>query len=90
MKNNTILLNLGKWIIAVVFSAGAVYAVVHYRLNTVEGDVKHIKEVKVPEINQNKLELVGVKKDIGFLGEKVDRNYTVQQQILTEIKELHK
>ena len=38
---------------------------------------------------ENRMELVGVKKDIGYLSEKIDRNYTVQQQILDEIKELH-
>ena len=72
------------------FSAGSVYAVVNYRLNVVEGDVKHIKEENIPEINENKLELVGVKKDIGYLSEKVDRNYYIQQQILTEVKELQR
>ena len=88
MKNNGILLKIGTYVIGIVFTAGCVYAAVHYRLNTVEGDVKYIKENDVPSINENKLELVGVKKDIGYLTEKVDRNYTVQQQILTEIKGL--
>ena len=35
-------------------------------------------------------ELVGIKKDIGFLGEKIDRNSVIQQQILTEIKEINR
>lgn len=81
MKNNSILVKIGTYVIGIVFTAGCVYGVVHYRLKAVEG--------KVPDIDKNTLELVGVKKDIGYLTEKVDRNYTVQQQILKEIKELH-
>lgn len=34
--NNGILVKLGTWAIVIIFSAGAVYAVVHYRLDAVE------------------------------------------------------
>ena len=37
-------------------------------------------------MSQTGKELVGIKKDIGFLGEKVDRNFDVQQEILREIR----
>ncbi len=78
--NNGLFFRMATYFAAILFTAGCVYGVVHYRLNAVEE--------QVPDIAKNKLELVGVKKDIGYLSEKVDRNYTVQQQILTEIKEL--
>lgn len=84
MKNNGILLKIGIYVIGIVFAAGSIYAVVHYRLGAVEEDVEACDKTAT----ENKIELVGVKKDIGYLTEKVDRNYTVQQQILTEIKEL--
>ena len=90
---NGTLLNLGKWAIAIIFSAGAIYAVVHFRLNAVEGNITEVKEdVKLCDdmATENKIELIGIKKDIEYLGEKVDRNFTVQHQILTEIKELRK
>ena len=80
--NNGTLFRMATYFAAILFTAGCVYGVVHHRLNAVEG--------KVPNIDKNTLELVGVKKDIGYLTEKVDRNYTVQQQILTEIKEIRK
>ena len=89
--SNGTLLNLGKWAIAILFSAGAVYGVVHFRLTAVEANVKEVKgNVKLCDdmTTENRIELIGIKKDIEHLGEKVDRNYTVQQQILTEIKEL--
>ena len=41
-------------------------------------------------MSQTGAELVGIKKDIGFLGEKIDRNSVIQQQILTEIKEINR
>ena len=37
-------------------------------------------------MSQTGAELVGIKKDIGYLGEKVDRNFDVQQEILREIR----
>lgn len=99
--SNGVISKVAVYVAGILFTAGCVYGVVHYRLNTVEGDVKYIKENNVPNINQNKMELVGVKKDIEHLGEKVDRNFKDQQEfqveqrimqkeIIKEIKELHK
>ena len=53
MKNNGILLKIGTYVIGIVFTAGCVYAAVHYRLNTVEGDVRHIEDVEVPAIESD-------------------------------------
>jgi len=84
--NNGLIFRISIYVIAVVFAAGSVYAVVHYRLGDVEFDVKAFGDMA----DENKLELVGVKKDIGYLSEKIDRSYDVQKQILTEIKGLQK
>lgn len=78
--SNGTLFRMATYFAAILFTAGCVYCGVHYRLSAVEG--------KVPDIAENKLELVGVKKDIGFLSEKVDRSYVIQQEILKEVKEL--
>lgn len=84
MKNNTMIFKIGLWVVGVAFIAGGFYLLVSYRLEAVEVDVDACEETTT----ENKLELVGVKKDIGYLSEKVDRNYAIQQQILTEIKEM--
>ncbi len=111
ITNGTIL-NLVKWAAVIIFSAGSVYTVVHYRLNTVEGDVKSIKETDLPNIKgdldyqddrlyETEKEVYGLKKDIGSLADKVDRNFKDQQDfqieqrqgqkdILESIKELHR
>ncbi len=47
--SNGTLLNLGKWAIAILFSAGAVYGVVHFRLTAVEANITEVK----PEVKQN-------------------------------------
>lgn len=71
------------------------------RLNTIEGSVNRIKETDLPNIvgdieyhddrlYEQEKEVFGLKKEVGYLGEKVDRNYEVQEQILSEIKELRK
>ena len=71
------------------------------RIDTVEGEVKRIKETDLPNIEgdldyhddrlyEQEKEVFGLKKEIGYLGEKVDRNYEVQEKILSEIKELSK
>ena len=63
--------------------------------------VKKIEDVTLPNLEgdmdyhddrlyEQEKEVFGLKKEVGYLGEKVDRNYKVQEQILTEIKELHK
>ncbi len=47
--SNGTLLNLGKWAVAILFSAGAVYGVVHFRLTAVEANITEVK----PEVKQN-------------------------------------
>lgn len=104
-KLNGILLKIGIALISIVlcavFVAGGFYVLIGYRLDTVEGKVKSIKETDLPNIEgdidyhddrlyEQEKEVFGVKKDIGSLTEKVDRNYEVQEQILKEIKELNK
>ncbi len=111
ITNGTIL-NLVKWAAVIIFSAGSVYTVVHYRLNTVEGDVKRIKDTDLLNIEgdldyhddrlyETEKEIYGIKKDIGSLASKVDRNFKDQQDfqieqrqgqkdILESIKELHR
>ncbi len=41
-------------------------------------------------MGETKAELVGIKKDVEYLGKKVDRSLDVQQEILTEIREINK
>lgn len=99
--NNGLVVKIGLWIIGLAFAAGGFYLLVNFRLDTVEGDVKGIKETALPNIEgdidyhddrlyEQEKEVFGVKKEIGYLNEKVDRNYKVQEQILEEIKELHR
>jgi hypothetical protein len=100
ISNGTIL-NLVKWAAVIIFSAGSVYAVVHYRLNTVEGDVKRIKETALPDIGgdieyhddrlyEQEKEVFGLKKEFGHLADKVDRNFKDQQDFQVEQKLVQK
>ncbi len=100
ITNGTIL-NLVKWAAVIIFSAGSVYAVVHFRLDAVEGDVKRIKDTDLPNIEgdveyhddrlyETEREVYGLKKDIGSLSEKVDRNYLDQQGFQTEQRAVQK
>lgn len=99
--NNAILVKIGIWLAVIVFAAGGFYLLVNFRLDAVESDVKRIKTNDLPGIEddidyhddrlyEQEKEVFGVKKELGYLTEKVDRNYKVQEQILTEIKELRK
>ena len=112
MKNNGILLKIGTYVIGIVFTAGCVYAAVHYRLNTVEGNIVEIKTVELPAIEsdiesceawmgETGKELVGIKKDVGYLRKEFDdsrleqkafraEQRIMQKEILTEIKEIRK
>jgi len=98
--------------IAAVFSAGGFYMLTSYRLNTVEANVKNIKETDLLNIEadyafhddrlyEQEKEVFGLKKEFGYLADKVDRNYkdqqvfqiaqkSVQKQILEEIQGLRK
>lgn len=104
-KINGILLKIILALIVVaivaIFSAGGFYMLTGFRLNAVESNVKHIKETELPNIQgdldyhddrlyEQEKEVFGLKKEVGYLGEKVDRNYEIQEQILSEIKELRK
>lgn len=103
-KNNAlilkIILSLVVVIIVAIFAAGGFYVLTGWRLDTVEATVKRIKETDLLNIEgdldyhddrlyEQEKEVFGVKKEIGYLNEKVDRNYKVQEQILKEIKTLH-
>lgn len=100
-KNNALIVKIGIWIVGIAFAAGGFYLLVNFRLDTVEGDVKRIKNTDLPGIEddiayhddrlyEQEKEVFGLKKEVGYLGEKVDKSLEVQQQILTEIKELRK
>ena len=111
-KNNALIFRIGIWLGAIVFAAGGFYILVNFRLDAVEGDVNRIKETDLPNIEgdldyqddrlyETEKEIYGIKKDIGSLASKVDRNYKDQQKfqieqrqgqkdILEGIKELHK
>jgi len=89
-RNNSRFFKVGIWVIGVIFAAGSIYAAFHYRLGAVESDVNYIKTEEIPKLDETRMEVVGIKKDIEHLGEKVDRNFTVQQQILVEIKDLRR
>lgn len=99
-KNNALVIRIGIWLAVIIFAAGGFYLLVNFRLDTVEGEVKSIKETDLPNIEgdldyqddrlyETEKEVFGLKKDIGSLTEKVDKSYDVQKQILTEIKALH-
>lgn len=87
------------------------YTKLEGQVGTVEEKVKSIKETDLPNIEgdldyqddrlyETEKEIYGVKKDIGALSDKVDRNFKDQQdfqieqraaqkELLTEIKALH-
>lgn len=100
-KNNALVIKISIWIIGLAFAAGGFYLLVNYRLDAVEGDIKRIKETDLPNMEgdldyhddrlyEQEKEVFGIQKELGYLNEKVDRNYKVQEQILTEIKALPK
>lgn len=114
-KINGILLKITITLIGIiliaVFSAGGFYVLTSWRLDTVEGKVKSIETNDLPNIEddidyhddrlyEQEKEVLGIKRDIGHLTEKVDRNFkdqqefqveqrTMQKEIIKEIKELH-
>lgn len=55
-------------------------------LPNIEGDIDYHDD----RLYEQEKEVFGLKKEVGYLGKKVDRNYEVQEQILSEIKELRK
>ena len=103
-KNGTLIkiaIALISIILVAVFTAGGFWVLTDWRLDTVEGKVKSIKDIDLLNIEgdldyhddrlyEQEKEVFGLKKEVGYLGEKVDRSLEVQEQILTEIKELHK
>ncbi len=88
-KNNEKFRWLAKTAIAlvvIVVATAVAWGVLKERVNNNRDRIVVVEE----KAEENKTATIGLTKDIGYLTEKVDRNYTVQQQILTEIKELHK
>ena len=85
-KNGTIIWTISMVLGILLALVGIIWGFARQsgNLDRAVSDVKAFSETATG----NKMELIGVKKDIGYLTEKVDRNYIVQQQILTEIKEL--
>ncbi len=110
--NNGTLFRMMTYFAAILFTAGCVYGVVHYRLNTVEANVKHIEDNEIPKIetdidsckdwmSDTGAELVGIKKDVGYLRKEIDENLleqktfqveqrAMQTEILTKIEGLKK
>ncbi len=103
-KNNEKFRWLVKTAIAlvVIIAATAVaWGVLKERVNNNKARIIAIEEIDLPNIEgdmeyhddrlyEQEKEVFGLKKEVGYLGEKVDRNYEVQEQILSEIKELRK
>jgi len=88
-KNNGFYLKIGIYLAGIIFVAGGIFWLVNAnanRIDTVEIVIKEVSE----KTNTNKGELIGVKKDIENLTKMMDRSYSTQQQILSEIKEIRK
>lgn len=112
IMNNSNILKIGIWIVALAFAAGGFYLLVNFRLDVVEGNIKSIKEIRLPNLEgdldyhddrlyEQEKEVFGLKKEFGYLADKVDRNFkdqqnfqieqrAVQKDILDGIKELHR
>ena len=80
-------------LVGVVISVAKSYFILPIEVaHNAESNKKDHKEFKTDIedcqdwMSQTGAELVGIKKDIGYLGEKVDRNFDVQQEILREIR----
>jgi len=70
VKNNAFLLRMGAWIVGVIFAAGCVYGVVHYRLGDVEDDVVEVKaEANVTDERVGKVEdaVIRIQGDISYI-----------------------
>lgn len=66
-------------------------------IEPIKSNIKSIKETDLPNIEgdidyhddrlyEQEKEVFGVKKEIGYLNEKMDRSYKVQEQILKELQ----
>lgn len=85
----------------IVVAAAIAWGVLKERVNNNKARIIAIEEIDLPNVEgdieyhddrlyEQEKEVFGLKKEVGYLGEKVDRNYEVQEQILSEIKELRK
>lgn len=81
--------NLIKWIVGLIFAAGVVYATTQVNQGRVTKNAEQIEKLdnKTDKVCND---VIGLQKDVFYIKEKVDTNAKVQQQILTEIKELRK
>lgn len=99
-------------LLAIIVSFVKGYTKLEGQVANVEGKVKSIKETNLPNIEgdldyhddrlyETEKEVFGLKKEFGYLADKVDRNLEEQQkfqleqrgmqkEIITSIKELHK
>ena len=103
-KNNEKFRWLAKTAIAlvvIIVAAAVAWGVLKERVNNNKARIIAIEEIDLPNVEgdieyhddrlyEQEKEVFGLKKEVGYLGEKVDRNYEVQEQILSEIKELRK
>ena len=82
-------------VIVAIFAAGGFYVLTGWRLDTVEATVKRIKEIDLPNIEgdneyhddrlyEQEKEVFGLKKEVGYLADKVDRNFKDQQSFQIE------
>lgn len=77
------------WIFGIIFLAGVTYATIYVNAGNISDNSEDIEKVESRTEKTNS-EVVGLKKDVFYIKEKVDYNSKVQQQILDEIKELRK
>lgn len=77
------------YIIGIVFAAGGALMVIRYHSEMILANTSSIKEVE-QKTDQACDEVIGLKKDVYYIKEQVDKNAAMQQQILREIKELKK
>ena len=73
----------------IIFAAGILYACVTNNSFRIKTNTINIKEVD-NKADKNCNDVTGLSKDVFYIRKQVDTNAKVQQQILTEIKELQK
>ena len=75
------------WTVSILFLAGFTYATIYANSGKISDNKTDISKVS-DKVDEACGQVIGLQKDVFYIKEKVDNNAKVQQQILTEIKEI--
>lgn len=88
-RNNALIFKVVCWVVGITFTAGGIYAAVHYRLNNVEHDVVWVEEdIKVLDARMDDVEDIAIiiQNDLTYLREDMAEQKSLSREILREIK----